>query len=83
MPKPRKQTAVEKAARPKAARAKSTITLSVETSFRLDLLAARESRERGRKVTRSELVEEILAPRVAGLVLSVRGGPEEATEAAA
>lgn len=75
MRKPSKSKAVPKH--------KSTISLSAETDFRLGLLAVHWSHERGRKVTRSEVVEELLAPHMKTVVLSVRPGPVPPEEAAA
>lgn len=69
--------------KPAGSKRKATISLSAEADFRLGILAAHRSRERGRKVSRSELVEELLAPHLRGVVVSVRSVADEAVGSAA
>jgi hypothetical protein len=73
----------KKPKRREAAKVKTTVSFSADAAFRLDVLVAEESRRRGRRVDRSELIEELLGPHLKAVVVSVRGGPVAPVDPAA
>lgn len=62
---------------------KATISLTRQEIYRLDILASHWSLERGRNVTRSDVVSELIRPHLRTVVVSVRGGQVGEEEAAA
>ncbi len=72
----------KKAKPPAAKREKTTVNLTAQERYRLDVEAAHLSLERGRKVTRSDLISEIIRPRLRSIVVSIRSGPVGENETA-
>ena len=54
--------------------------ISIENDCRLSGLAAHRSRETGKKVDRSQVLDELITPLLSGVVVTIRGkaGQDEA-----